>query len=434
MINSGDTAWILVSAALVLLMTPGLAFFYGGLVRHTEVVNTLKMSFIAMAVIAIEWAVVGYSLSFSINNAFIGGLDFVGLNGVGPEPMSTYAPTIPHSAFMLFQMMFAVITPALISGAIVGRMKFKAYVLFITAWSLVVYNPLAHWVWGSGGWLRELGSLDFAGGTVVHISAGVSAVVAAWILGPRPNERNVESQPHNIPFVILGCSLLWFGWFGFNAGSALSASGLASHAIVTTLLSAAAATVVWTMLEMATKGKASSVGAAIGAVVGLVAITPACGFVTPLAAIAIGAIGSVSSFLCLRLLNRSSVDDTLDVFACHGVGGIVGALLTGVFATKTVNEAGGDGLISGNWELILAQLISVFAACGLAAGGTAVVMFAVKLIVGLRPSDDQLALNKGIDRVEHGEEAYYMEGFLTTGRFPKYDTAIHASQDITLIQ
>ena len=403
--NSGDTTWILVSAAMVLLMTPGLAFFYGGLVRQTDVVNTLKMSFIALAVIALEWVIIGYSIAFSPGDSILGGLQWIGLNGVGPEPNPDYAATVPHYAFMMFQMMFAIITPALISGAIVGRMKFRAYVLFILLWALAVYNPLAHWVWGVGGWLRELGALDFAGGSVVHISAGVSALVAAMILGRR-KDADHESEPHNIPLVILGASLLWFGWFGFNAGSALTAGGLASLAALTTTLSAAAAAVTWVVIEMFTKGKPSSVGVAIAAVVGLVAITPAAGFVTPMSAIAIGAIASTVSFVALRLLNRTTVDDTLDVFACHGIGGITGALLTGVFATTSVNPAGADGLLYGNPKLILAQLAAIGATATLATIGTALIMFVLKVTVGLRPSQEQLDAARGIDFVEHGEVAY----------------------------
>lgn len=406
--NAGDTTWVLISAALVLLMTPGLAFFYGGLVRQNEVVNTLKMSFIALAVIALEWCIIGYSTAFSPGNSLLGGLQWLGLNGVGMEPNADYAATVPHYAFMMFQMMFAVITPALISGAIVGRMKFKAYILFILMWALVVYNPLAHWVWGIGGWLRDLGALDFAGGSVVHISAGVSALVAAMILGRRDN-ADEESAPHNIPFVILGASLLWFGWFGFNAGSALSAGGLAALAALTTTLAAAAAAVTWVIIEMFMKGKPSSVGVAIAAVVGLVAITPAAGFVTPMSAIAIGAIASTVSFIALRLLNRTRVDDTLDVFACHGVGGITGALLTGVFATTGVNPAGADGLLYGNANLLLAQLAAILATAALATIGTGLIMFLLKITVGLRTSQQHLEKASGIDLIEHGEVAYALQ-------------------------
>jgi Amt family ammonium transporter len=402
--NSGDTAWLIISSALVLLMTPGLAFFYGGLVREADVVNTIKMSFISLAVIALEWALVGYSLSFAVGSPILGGTSWIGLSGVGGEPNPDYSATTPHLAFMTFQMMFAIITPALISGAIVGRMKFKVYVLFILLWGLIVYNPIAHWVWGVGGWLRQLGAIDFAGGAVVHISAGVSALVAAMILGPREAAHAENKTPHNVPFVILGASLLWFGWFGFNAGSALTAGGLASLAFVTTNLSAAAAVVTWVLIEIAFKHKPTGVGAAIAAVVGLVAITPAAGFVTPLASIAIGCIAAAVCYAAMRLLERSRIDDTLDVFACHGVGGVVGALLTGVFATTSVNPAGANGLLYGNPRLILLQGISVLATAGLAAVGTGAIMMALKFAVGLRPA--RLDEARGIDDIEHGGGAY----------------------------
>jgi Amt family ammonium transporter len=403
MLNSGDTAWMIISSALVLLMTPGLAFFYAGLVRDTDVINTIKMSFISLAVIALEWAALGYSMAFAPGTALLGGLDWVGLSGVGETPNAEYAATVPHLAFMTFQMMFAVITPALISGAIVGRMRFKVYLVFILLWGLVVYNPIAHWVWGVGGWLRELGALDFAGGSVVHISAGVSALVAAVILGPQ--QKSPEHKvPHNVPFVILGASLLWFGWFGFNAGSALTAGGLASLAFVTTNLSAAAAVVTWVLLEMVLKNRTSGVGAAVAAVVGLVAITPAAGFVTPLSSVAIGSVAALVCYAALQLLGRTRLDDRLDVFACHGVGGIVGALLTGVFATTSVNPAGADGLLYGNAKLLAVQLASVGATAGLAALGTAAILLTLRWVTDLRPT--QLEEARGIDDIEHGEVAY----------------------------
>ena len=402
--NSGDTAWLLVSTALVLLMTPGLAFFYGGLVRDTDVLNTIKMSFICLAVIALEWAITGYSLAFSDGNSFIGSFIWAGLSNVGTEPNTDYAATVPHYAFMAYQMMFAIITPALISGAIVGRMRFKAYLLFVLLWALFVYNPLAHWVWGVGGWIRDLGALDFAGGTVVHISAGVSALIAAIILGPREPEARQAAVPHNVPFVILGASLLWFGWFGFNAGSALSAGGLASLAFVTTNLSAAAAVVTWVIIEMILKDRPTSIGAAMAAVVGLVAITPAAGFVTPMSSIFIGCVASAICYGAMRLSGRTNIDDTLDVFACHGVGGIVGAILTGVFATTKVNPAGADGLLYGNAKLLGVQLIAVLAAITLAIVGTTVIMYLLKFTISLRPRD--LIHATGIDDAEHGEKAY----------------------------
>ncbi len=406
--NSGDTAWVLISTALVLLMTPGLAFFYGGLVRDTDVLNTIKMSFVCLGVIALEWALIGYTLAFSINNPLIGGFVWAGLANVSAEPNADYAATIPHYTFAAYQMMFAVITPALISGAIVGRMRFKAYLLFVLLWALVVYNPLAHWVWAAGGWIRELGALDFAGGTVVHISAGVSAVVAAMILGPREPETRRNSQPHNVPFVILGASLLWFGWFGFNAGSALSAGGVASLAFLTTNLSAAAAVVTWIVIEIKFKDRPTSIGAAIAAVVGLVAITPAAGFVTPLSAMLIGAIASAVCYGTMQLFGRTNIDDTLDVFACHGVGGIVGALLTGVFATTAVNPAAADGLLAGNAKLLGAQAIAILAAVLLAIVGTTAIMYFLKFTIGLRPRN--LIAETGIDRHEHGEKAYTLGG------------------------
>ncbi|MHC4952494.1 MAG: ammonium transporter [Planctomycetota bacterium] len=403
--NSGDTAWTLICTALVLLMTPGLAFFYGGLVRERNAINTIKMSFVALGCIALVWALVGYSLAFGPGNAWIGGLAWVGLDGVGMAPNPSYSDSIPHLVFMAFQMMFAIITPALISGAVVGRMKFKSYVAFIVAWSILIYAPLARWVWGEGGWLGEMGALDFAGGTVVHISAGVSALVAALVLGPRRARR--EENPHNIPFVILGASLLWFGWFGFNAGSALAADGVAALAIVTTMLSAAAAVATWLGVDAIRGRKPNAIGAAIAAVVGLVAVTPAAGFVTPMSAILIGVIATLVSYLAVQLINKTGVDDTLDVFACHGLGGISGALLTGVFASTAANPGGADGLLSGNVELIGIQAIGVGAAALYSAVGTVVILYVVKKLMGLRPTVEAEAV--GIDLTEHAETAYARE-------------------------
>jgi Amt family ammonium transporter len=402
MINTGDTAWVLTSAALVLLMTPGLAFFYGGLVRKQNMLNTLMMSYIAMGIIAIEWALVGYSFAFAPGNAWLGGLDFVGLQGVGSEPLD--GQTIPHSVFMVFQMMFAVITPALISGAIVGRMKFLAYVIFITLWGLLVYNPLCHWVWGPGGWIGAHGALDFAGGTVVHVSAGVSALVAAVILGPRKGYPTRPMIPHHVPFVMMGAGLLWFGWFGFNAGSALGANGLAGTAFVTTNLAAAAAMVTWAMLEWFRSGKPTAVGVATGAVVGLVTITPAAGFVTPMGALAMGTIGSVISYITIQLFSRTRLDDSLDVFACHGMGGITGSILTALFATTAVNADGANGLFYGNAGLLWPQVAGTLAAATLAATATAVILLGLKATIGLRPEEDDE--QQGLDVTEHAEEAY----------------------------
>ncbi|MEM9379235.1 MAG: ammonium transporter [Planctomycetota bacterium] len=409
--NSGDTAWTLASIALVLLMTPGLAFFYAGLVRETSVVNTLKMSFFAMGIIAVEWALVGYSFAFSEGTRWIGGLGYALLRGVGAEPAGDLASNVPHLAFMAFQMMFAIISPALISGAVVGRMRFKAYALFILGWSLVVYNPIAHWVWGPGGWIGELGALDFAGGTVVHISAGVSALVAAWMLGPAtPDGAPVsprDEAPHNVPLVVLGTSLLWFGWFGFNAGSALAADGLAATALVTTMLSAAAAVLTWVSIDLVLGRKPGAVGACVAAVVGLVAITPAAGFIEAIDSLAIGAVAAAVSYLAVSALRYTKLDDTLDVFACHGLGGIVGALLTGVFATTAVNPAGRDGLLAGDPGLLGVQALSVVVTAGWAAVGTAGLLHLLRLFMDLRT--DASAADRGIDRIEHAEAAYVLE-------------------------
>jgi Amt family ammonium transporter len=405
MINSGDTAWVLVSSALVLLMTPGLAFFYGGLVRSNQVLNTMKMSFVSLGIGAVLWALVGYSLAFGSGNAFIGGFEWLGLQSVTAEPNPQYGPTVPHYAFVVFQMMFAVITPALISGAIVGRMRFKAYTLFISLWMLVVYVPLAHWVWGPGGWIAGLGAVDFAGGTVVHVSAGVAALVAARFIGHRQAKaRDVAEAAHNVPFVVLGASLLWFGWFGFNAGSALAADGVAALAVTTTMLSAAAAVATWMLVDIWRTGKPQITGAAIAAVVGLVAITPAAGFVTPLSAMVIGAAGAAASYVAIAIIKRSGVDDTLDVFACHGVGGVVGSILTGVFATTAVNSAGADGLLAGNVRLLIVQTVSVLAAGAFAALGTLAALMITRLATPLRVADE--AESAGIDYSEHNERAY----------------------------
>jgi len=403
-LNTGDTAWSLICTGLVLLMTPGLAFFYGGLVREKNAINTMKMSFSALGLVAVGWALVGYSMAFGPGGWLIGGLSWFGLEGVGEAPNPSYGPTIPHLVFMAFQMMFAIITPALISGAVVGRMRFKAYAAFIVLWGLIVYNPLARWVWSTEGWIAKLGAIDFAGGTVVHVSAGVSALVAALILGPR---RRSHSRPHNVPFVILGASLLWFGWFGFNAGSALGANGVAALAVVTTMLSAAAAVVTWIGTDLLRKRKPTVVGASIAAVVGLVAVTPAAGFVTPLAAMLIGLIATLVSYFAIEFIKGLGVDDTLDVFACHGLGGMTGALLTGVFATTSVNPAGKDGLLYGNPSLLGAQAIGVLAAAVLAAAGTATILFVLKRVMALRASPE--AEEIGIDVTEHDETAYALE-------------------------
>ena len=404
-ISAGDTAWVLVSAALVMLMVPGLAFFYGGLVRRKSSLNTLMMSMAALGVISVQWVVIGYSLAFSPGSSLIGGFAWAGLRVVGATANPTYAATIPHLAFAAFQMMFAAITIALVSGAVVERMKFSAYLLFAVLWSTLIYDPLAHWVWGDGGWLHTLGALDFAGGTVVHISAGISALVAALMLGKRRDFGRAPLVPHNVPFTVLGAGLLWFGWFGFNAGSALAANGVAANAFVTTHTAAAAALTMWMVLDLLRNRHCTAVGAATGAVVGLVAITPAAGYVTPPAAIAIGVIAATASFFAMQLRARTQLDDALDVFACHGVAGILGALLTGVFATKSVNAGGRDGLLAGNAHQLTVQILAVLATVLLAGIGTAILLSVVKAFGGLRISlADEIA---GIDVAEHGEQAYH---------------------------
>ena len=534
-ISGADTAWVLISTALVMLMVPGLALFYGGLVRSRAALNTVMMCVAPLGFVSLQWVLVGYSLAFAPGSGWLGGLAWAGLDGVGGAPNPAYAGTIPHLAFAAFQAMFAAITVALISGAVAERMRFRAYLLFVLLWTTLIYDPLAHWVWGDGGWLRTLGALDFAGGTVVHVSAGTSALVAALFLGPRREYRRIPILPHNVPFTLLGAGLLWFGWFGFNAGSALAANDVAASAFVTTHTAAAAAltawmlldlvrlgrptavgaatgavvglvaitpaagfvtargaldfaggTVVhvsagtaalvaaiilgprrdfgrpalvphnvpftvlgagllwfgwfgfnagsalaanetavaafattfvagaaalttWLLIDLARTGRATAVGAATGAVVGLVAITPAAGFVTPRAALAIGAIAAGASYAAMQLRARTRLDDALDVFACHGVAGIAGALLTGVFATKAVNAAGADGLLaSGSFRPVAVQALAVGATMLIAGVFTAGILVAVQKVTVLRASlADELA---GMDRSQHGEEAYHDGG------------------------
>ena len=402
-ISAGDTAWVLVSSALVLLMTVGLACFYSGLVRSKNSLNTMMMSIVAMGAIGVQWVLIGYSLAFAPGSGWLGGLAWVALHGVGAEPNPAYAATIPQQAHAVYQAMFAVITPALISGAIVERMRFRAYLAFLILWSTLVYAPLAHWVWGAGGWLQKMGALDFAGGTVVHVSAGVSALVAAWFLGPRRDYRRVPISPHNVPLVLIGAGLLWFGWFGFNAGSALAANGLAALAFVNT--NAAAAVLTWAILDSVRTGKITAVGAATGAVVGLVGITPAAGYVTAPASLAIGVICVLISYFAMQRRSRSRLDDSLDVFSCHGLAGIAGALLTGVFATKLANPGAANGLLAGNPGQMLVQLYAVLAAVFLAAVGTVVILALVRATLGTRAriADEMI----GLDLSEHGEEAYF---------------------------
>ena len=415
-IDSGDTAWMLVSSALVLLMTPGLAFFYGGLVRSRNVLNTMMMSLVMMGVIGVTWTLWGYSLAFDVSTpvsegfgkgieTFIGGFDWMFLNKVTadtPDPIG-YAPTIPHQVFMVYQMMFAIITPALISGAIVERVTFKTYFWFVLLWSTFIYSPLAHWVWGRG-WLGAMGALDFAGGTVVHISSGVSAVVAAWMIGPRKDYLNKPHTPHNVPYVLLGIGMLWFGWLGFNGGSALGSGSLATVAFVTTMISAAAGGLTWTIVEWVLRGKPTAVGIASGFLAGLVGITPAAGFVLPVGALLIGSITSVCCFFAVSFRAKLGFDDSLDTFPVHGVGGTVGAILTGVFATKAVNAAGNDGLFAGNPGLIVTQFVGVLATYVFAAVGTFVILKILGQFMELRVASS--AEDQGLDIGLHGEEAY----------------------------
>ena len=409
-IDSGDTAWVLVSTALVLLMTaPGLALFYGGMVRQKNALGTLMQSFIILALISVQWVLWGYSLAFGPDKGgIIGGLEWVGLSGVGPTPNAEYAATIPHTAFMLFQMMFAVITPALITGAFAERKKFSTFLVFILVWATVVYDPLAHWVWGVGGWLRNLGALDFAGGTVVHISSGISALAAALIIGKRKGYGHQPMPPHNLPFTVMGASLLWFGWFGFNAGSALAANGLAAHAFMTTNTATAAAALGWMFTEWSSRGKPTVLGAASGAVAGLVAITPAAGFVTPMAAIIIGAVAGFICYSACNLKSRLGYDDSLDVVGVHGVGGTWGALATGVFATKLVNDAGGDGLLYGNPKQLGIQFLAVLVTWVLGFVMTTVILKVLDGVMGLRVTDEEEAA--GLDLSQHSETAYTLGG------------------------
>jgi len=396
--NQADTAWMLVSTALVLLMTPALAFFYGGLVRSKNALNTMMMSFISLGFVGLAWAVVGYSLSFAAGNNFLGDLSRVFLRGVGLDAQGT----IPHLLFMCFQGTFAIITAALISGAIVERMRFSAYVIFITLWSVVVYAPIAHWVWG-GGWLAKMGALDFAGGTVVHVNAGVAALVAALVVGRRKDYPSSGILPHNVPFTLLGAGLLWFGWFGFNAGSALAANGIAALAFTTTMLAPAGTLVAWTLLDIARSRKPTAVGGATAIVVGLVAITPAAGFVGPMSAILLGAIAAVPSYFGLIVRARTSMDDSLDVVAAHGLGGTVGALLTGVFAQKALNGVA-DGLLFGNPAQLGIQAVAVLAAIVYSGVGSFVLLKLISLVVPLRA--DAADEDAGLDLMQHGEEAY----------------------------
>jgi ammonium transporter, Amt family len=405
-IDTGDTAWVLISTALVMLMTPGLALFYGGLVRRKNVLSTIMHSFFMLALVSVIWVLWGYSLAFGPDTGMgiIGGLDWLGLEGVTGAPSDTYATTVPHLAFMAFQMMFAIITPALITGAFAERKRFKAFVLFSIVWSTLVYAPIAHWVWSPDGWLYAMGVLDFAGGTVVHLSSGVAALVAALMVGRRMGLVEPSTEPHDVPMTVLGAGLLWFGWFGFNAGSALGANGVAAVALVTTNTAAAMAALTWVTISWLHRGSPSVVGAAIGAVAGLVAITPAAGFVTPAAAVLIGFGVGVVCYGASLLRLRSRVDDALDVFAVHGVGGAFGAVVTGVFATVAVNEAGRNGLLAGDAGQVLLQLFGVGVVAIYSAAMTAGILLVVNVVVRIRVPGE--AEETGLDLAQHGEIAY----------------------------
>lgn len=405
-INSGDCAFILISSALVLFMTPGLAFFYSGMVRRKNALNTLLSCFFICGLASLMWVICGYSLSFGTNHwGFIGGLDHLFFNNTS-NINDAYAATIPENLFGIFQMMFAIITPALICGSLIGRMKFSKLVIFIAAWSLLVYYPLAHMVWGDGGFLKSLGAIDFAGGNVVHISSGISGLVACILLGKRREFGLTSYKPHNIPFVVLGAAILWFGWFGFNAGSALAADGIAVHAFLTTNTSAATALLSWMLIEKIKHGKATTLGAATGAVVGLVAITPGAGFVPVWASIIIGALVSPICFLFMtKVKDKFKYDDALDAFGCHGVGGIWGGIATGIFASKSVNPAiPGNGLIFGETTLFTAQVLSIVITIAIAAIATFVIISVIKLFGSIRVTNEAEA--QGLDISEHSESAY----------------------------
>ncbi len=408
-ISAGDTAWVLTSAALVLLMTaPGLALFYAGMVRRKNVLATLMQSLILAAIVSVQWTLFGYSLAFSPHNALIGGLSWLGLCGVSAsQAYPAYAATIPHQAYMVFQCMFAVITPALITGAFAERISFRGFLLFSVLWTTLIYDPLAHWVWGVDGWIHQMGALDFAGGTVVHISSGISALAAVMIIGRRRGYPREPMIPHNLTLTVTGAGLLWFGWFGFNAGSALAANGLAVSAFVATHLGASAAAVAWMATEWWKVGKPTVLGVASGAVAGLVAITPASGYVGPLSAIAIGAVAGALCFFAVRMKHRLGYDDALDVVGVHGVGGVWGALATGLFADVAVNSAGANGLFFGNPHQLVIQAVAVAASLTFAFVGSLILLKLTDAIVGLRVDEESEVM--GLDITEHDENAYALE-------------------------
>ncbi len=404
-IDTGDTAWVLISTALVMIMTPGLALFYGGMVRRKNVLGTIMQSFIAIGLISILWVLYGYSLAFGPDiGHFIGSLKWAGLNGVGLEPNTDYAATIPHQAFMIFQMMFAIITPALITGAFAERFKFKTYLVFLALWFTLVYSPIAHWVWGIGGWIRNMGALDFAGGLVVHISSGVAALAAAIVVGKRKNYSKEPMPPHNLVMTLLGAALLWFGWFGFNGGSAVASGALATSAFVVTHIATAAAAMSWMFAEWMHRNKPTVLGAASGAVAGLVAITPASGFVGPMPALIIGLVAGVICYIAVNLKTKLGYDDSLDAVGVHGIGGTWGAIATGLFATVAINPAGRNGLFYGDSSLLVTQLISIAASWAYAFIVTFILLKILDATMGLRISEEEET--DGLDLSQHGERGY----------------------------
>lgn len=403
-INAGDTAWVLVCCSLVLMMTPALGFFYGGMVRRKNILSTLTMSYVFLALIGVQWVLFGYSLAFGPDiQGLIGGLDFLGLQGVGALPNANYSKTIPESLFAAFQMMFAVITPALITGAFVERIRFKSFLLFSLLWATLVYDPLCHWVWGQGGWLKNMGVLDFAGGTVVHIAAGFSALAFAMVIGPRKGYGNAPMEPNNIPLTVLGTGLLWVGWFGFNAGSALAANGVAVNALLTTNTSAATAGLVWMLISWL-DGRPSTLGIATGMVVGLAAVTPASGYITPLAAMVVGAVAAPLSYYAIRFRARRKLDESLDVWACHGIASTWGMVATGLFATVAVNSDGANGLFFGNPGQIGVQLLAILVTVAFAFSVTFVLAKALNGSIGLRVT--AMEEEVGLDISSHGERSY----------------------------
>lgn len=404
-INIGDTVFLFLATVMVMLMTPGLALFYGGMVKSKNVLSTTMHSYAAMAIVSIQWILIGYSLSFGPSTSgLIGSLDWIGLKNVTFEPNTDYSATLPHNLFMMFQLMFAILTPALISGAFAERMRFSAFLIFMVLWTTFVYDPVAHWVWGVGGWLRELGALDFAGGNVVHITSGVSGLVLAIYLGKRKDADT--STPHHLPFTVLGAGLLWFGWFGFNVGSALTLNDVALTTFINTNTAAAMASISWVVCEWIISKKPTVLGAVSGAVSGLVAITPACGFVTPLAALAIGLLGGAICYFAVFFLKRKfGYDDALDAFGCHGIGGTWGGIATGLFASKSVNEAGANGLFYGDAALLGKQLIALISTYAFAAAATFIIIKAISLFLSVRANEEEEAL--GLDITMHGEKAYH---------------------------